>query len=258
MKLPALNANYRSALLLVIMAGVLVTTAILTNRSDFTSAALVVAGLVCLLTGIFFATLSGSDPLDLRYVSLLPVQGSINLTRTCADLGIQGNAHFIPGGRDNRARTMQFIPVADYTGAPLPTDLFVMSTAAAGLLMDPACAPLLALLREREHLAIPSGMTALHALVRELVVEVLEVGTGVSSTHEGDVITVTVDEYRLIGGCRAVTRESPKCCAANPCAVCSLFAAVFAEGTGKVIQVERCAPDQKRPSVTAVFSVIRE
>ena len=110
MKLPSPNPNYRAALVLIIMAGVLITTAILTNRGDFTSAALVMAGLVCLLTGIFFATLSGSDPLDLRYLGLFSVQGSINLTRTCADLGIQGNACFIPKGRDGRTRTMQFLP----------------------------------------------------------------------------------------------------------------------------------------------------
>lgn len=258
MKIPSLNPHYRAALVLIIMAGVLVTTAILTNRSDFTSAALVVSGLVCLLTGIFFATLSGSDPLDLRYLSLLPVQGSINLTRACADLGIQGNASIIPNGRDGRTRTMQFLPVAVYNGAPLPMDSFVTGTDAAGLMMEPSCAPLLRLLREREHLVIPSEMTALHGLIRELGVEVLEVAERVHSTHEGEIVTVTMEEYRLISGCRAMTHESPKCCTANPCPVCSLFATVFAEGTGKVIQIERCAPDPKHPTVSAVFSVLPE
>ena len=258
MKFPSLNPHYRASLVLIIMAGVLVSTAILTNRGDFTSAALVVSGLVCLLTGVFFATLSGSDPLDLRYLSLLPVQGSINLVRVCADLGIQGNACFIPNGRDGRTRTMQFLPVADYHGAPLPMDSFVTGTDAAGLLMEPSCTPLLHLLREREHLVIPSDMTALHGLIRELGVEVLEVAGRVQSTHEGEIITVTMEEYRLINGCRAMTDESPKCCTANPCPVCSLFATVFAEGTGKVIQVERCAPDPKHPRVSAVFSVLPE
>ncbi len=258
MKFPALNPHYRTALVLIIMAGVLVTTAILTDRGDFTSAALVISGLACLLTGVFFATLSESDPLDLRYLSLLPVQGSINLTQACADLGIQGNATIIPKGRDGRTHTMQFLPVAAYHSAPLDSDSFVTGADAAGLLMEPSCAPLLRLLREREHLAIPSDMTALHSLVRELGVEVLEVAERVHSTHEGEIITVTLEEYRLISGCRAMTMESPKCCIANPCPVCSLFATVFAEGTGKVIQVERCAPDPKRPAVTAVFSVLPE
>ena len=107
MKIPKLNPNYRAALVLLLMAGILIATSILSDRNDFTSAALVIAGLACMLTGVFFAALSGSDPLDLRYLSLLPVQGSINLVRTSADLGIQGNAHIIPGGRDGRNQPMQ-------------------------------------------------------------------------------------------------------------------------------------------------------
>ena len=258
MKFPSLNPHYRAALVLIIMAGILVATAILTNRGDFTSAALVVSGLVCLLTGIFFATLSQSDPIDLRYMSLLPVQGSINLTRACADLGIQGNACIIPNGRDGRTRTMQFLPVAVYNGAQLPMDSFVTGPDATGLLMEPSCAPVLHLLREREHLVIPSEMTPLHGLIQELGEEVLEVAGRVRSTNEGEIITVTMEEYRLISGCRAMTLESPRCCTANPCPVCSLFATVFAEGTGNVIQVERCAPDSKHPTVSAVFSVLPE
>ncbi|MGA2162760.1 MAG: hypothetical protein ABSG28_11300 [Methanoregula sp.] len=258
MKFPSLNPYYRTALLLIVMAGILIITAVLTNRSDFTSAELVVAGLVCLLTGVFFTTLSGSDPLDLRYLSLFPAQGSINLTRTCADLGIQGNASIIPKGREGRTRTMQFIPVAVYNGEPLPMDSFVTGPDTAGILMDPSCAPLLRLLQEREHLVIPPDMPALHSLIRELGVDVLEVAGRVRSTHEGEIISVTLEEYRLIGGCRVLAEESPRCCTTNPCPVCSLFASVFAEGTGKVIQLERCAPDPKRPTVMAVFSVLSE
>lgn len=258
MKFFSLNIHYRAALVLNIMAGVLIATAILTNRSDFTSAALVISGLVCLLTGIFFATLSGSDPLDLRYLSLLPVQSSINLTRTCADLGIQGNASIIPVGKDGRAKTMQFLPVALYHGSPLPTDSFVMDNETAGLLMEPACAPLLRLLREKEHLTIPSDMTALQGLIRELGVEVLEVAGKVNSTEEGDIITVKMEDYRLIDGCRAMTYESPRCCTANPCPICSLFATILAEGTGKVVQIEQCAPDPKQTTVTAVLSLLPE
>jgi hypothetical protein len=258
MKFPSLNPHYRAALVLIIMAGVLVATAILTNRSDFTSAALVVSALVCLLTGIFIATLSGSDPLDLRYLSLLPVQGSINLTRACADLGIQGNASIIPADRDGRTRTMQFLPVAVYDGAPLSTGSFVTGTHAAGLLMEPSCTPLLRLLREQEHLTIPSDMTALHGIIQELGMQMLEVAERVHSSHEGEIITVTMEDYRLISGCRAMTEESPRCCIANPCPICSLFATVFAEGIGKVIQIERCAPDPKHPMVSAVFSILPE
>ncbi|WP_321507927.1 hypothetical protein [uncultured Methanoregula sp.] len=254
------NPYYRAALALIIMAVVLVATAILADRGDFTSAALVISGLVCLLTGIFFATLSNADPLDLRYMSLLPVQGCINLARICADMGIQGNACFIPDhvDEDETPHTMQFIPVAEYHAAPLPTGSFATGPDTAGLITEPSAAPLINLLRERDHLAVPSEISALQNLVRELGMEVLEVAGQVSLTHEGDVITVTMEEYLLIGGCRAVHQESPKCCMVNPCPVCSLFASVYAEGMGKVIKVERCAPEAKSQTVKAVFSVLPE
>jgi hypothetical protein len=258
MRFSSMNPHYRAAFVLIITSGVLIATAFLTNSKDITSAALVIAGLICLLTGIFFATLSGSDPLDLRYMGLLPAQGSITITRICADLGIQGNAMIIPAGRDGSPRTMQFLPVAEYHGEPLRQGSFVTGTDTAGLLIDPSCAPLIRLLRERDDLIIPAEMTGLHRLVQELGVEVLDVAEQVHSTHEDDVITIIMEEYRLISGCREISRESPKCCTANPCPVCSLYALIFAEGTGKIITIERCAPDAKRHRVNAVFSILPE
>ncbi|MFA4876180.1 MAG: hypothetical protein WC586_02100 [Methanoregula sp.] len=254
------NPYYRAALALIIMAVILVAAAILTNRGDITSAALVISGLVCLLTGIFFATLSNADPLDLRYMSLLSVQGCIGITRICADMGIQGNACFIPGHGDEETnpRTVQFIPVADYQTAPLPTGSFATGKDSAGLITEPSSAPLITLLRERDHLSVPTETTALGNLVRELGMEVLEVAGKVTTTHEGDIITITMEDYLLIGGCRAVHRESPKCCMVNPCPVCSLFAAVYAEGMGKVIKIERCAPEPRGQTVKAVFAVLPE
>ena len=66
MKLPHLNPYYRAALVLVVAAGVLVAIAILTSSRDITTAAVVISALICLLTGIFLATLSRSEPLDLK------------------------------------------------------------------------------------------------------------------------------------------------------------------------------------------------
>ncbi|MCK9580516.1 MAG: hypothetical protein M0Q92_08705 [Methanoregula sp.] len=258
MKIDSVNPNYRAALALIVMAFILVATAILTNRGDFTTAALVIAGLVCLMTGIFFMTISGSDPIDLRYMSLLPVQGSINFVRICADMGVQGNACFLPKGRDGRERTMQFLPVAAYTGAPLSMESFVSDADAAGILAEPTCAPLYALLLKKEHLAIPSDMAALHGLIMELGVEVLDVTPQIRSLDEGGIITITMEDYQLIDGCRAMYAESPRCCVVNPCPVCSLYATVLAEGLDRNIQLEQCTPGQKQMAVTAVFSILPE
>ena len=256
MKFPRLNPYYKAPLVLVAAAVILVAVAILTDRRDLTSAALVISSMVCLITGIFLATFSGSEPLDTRYMSLLSVQGCINLCRVCADLGISGNACFLPAGKDGRTLTLQFIPVASYDGSPVQGDSFVATPDAAGLVTVPSGEPLYREIREQEHLVIPKEMPDLAALLSEVGEEVLEIADKVTTRANGPVITVTMEVYRLIGGCLAVSAESPKCCTTNPCPVCSLLACLLAEGTGSIVQVERCSPDADEGRVTAVFTLL--
>jgi hypothetical protein len=116
-RLRHLNPYYRASLVLVVTAVILLGVVVLTDRYDLTSAALVLAALTCLITGIFLSLLSSAEPIDTRYVSLLPVQGCISLCRVAADLGIQGNAHMIPAGKKGMTSTLQFMPVADYDGS---------------------------------------------------------------------------------------------------------------------------------------------
>jgi hypothetical protein len=256
MKFPRLNPYYKASLVLVAAAVILVAVAILTDRRDLTSAAMVISSMVCLITGIFLATFSSSEPLDTRFVSLLSVQGCINLCRLCADLGISGNACFLPAGREGRTQTMQFIPVAGYDGSAVHGDSFVATPNAAGLVTVPSGEPLYREIREQEKLVIPKEMPDIAALLSEVGEEVLEIADKVTTDANGDVVTVTMEVYRLIGGCLAVSAESPKCCITNPCPVCSLFACLLAEGTGRVVQVERCSPDADEERVTAVFTLL--
>jgi hypothetical protein len=255
MKFPRLNPFYQASLILVAAAVILVAVAILTDRRDLTSAALVISAMVCLISGIFLALLSSSEPLDSRYMSLLPVQGCINLCSVCADLGISGKACMLPAGRDGRTRTMQFIPVAGYDGSPVKGDSFVTGLDTAGLVTVPNGAPLFSEIRERNRLIIPSGLPDTLLLLQEVGEGVLEIADRVTAEANGPVITVKMEGYRLISGCKAVAAESPRCCTANPCPVCSLFACLLAEGTGTVVQVERCSPDADVQAVTTVFTL---
>lgn len=255
MKFPRLNPFYQASLILVAAAVILVAVAILTDRRDLTSAALVISALVCLITGIFLALLSSSEPLDSRYMSLLPVQGCINLCSVCADLGISGNACMLPAGKDGRTKTMQFIPVAGFEGSPVQGDSFVTGQDTAGLVTVPNGEPLFREIRERERLVIPHGLAETLVVVQEVGESVLEIADRVTAETDGPVITMKMEGYRLISGCRAVTAESPRCCTANPCPVCSLFACLLAEGTGNVVQVERCIPEADVPTVITVFTL---
>ncbi len=256
MKLFPVNPYYRAALVLLLTAAVLVVTAVVTDHRDLTSAALVIAALICLLTGIFLATLSTSDPIDIRYVSLLPVQGCITMSRLCADLGIQGNACIIPAGKDGRAATMQFLPVSVYNGSPLPQDSFVTGPDTAGLLTVPSGYPLLREIQEREHLVVPKDITAFNDFISEVAVDILEIADRATITKEAEIITVRLERFRFISGCRILSAESPRCCITSPCPVSSLFACLIAEGTGRAVQVERCDVNLKNGSITAVYSLL--
>jgi hypothetical protein len=88
MKLPRLNPYYKASLVLVAAAVILVAVAVLTDRRDLTSAALVISAMTCVITGIFLATFSSTEPLDIRYMSLLPVQGCINLCSSSRSPGM--------------------------------------------------------------------------------------------------------------------------------------------------------------------------
>lgn len=255
MKFP-LNPYYRAAVVLFVTAVVLVVIAVVTDHRDLTSAALVISALICLLTGVFLATLSTSDPVDIRYVSLLPVQGCINMCRLSADLGLQGHACTIPAGKNGQSATMQFLPVSVYDGTPLPETGFVIGPENAGLLTVPSGYPLLREIRDREQLAIPGDIAALQGLIREVGVDILEIADRATVSSDGDIVTILLERYRLPGGCRLMSAESPRCCTTHPCPVCSLFACVLAEGTGRAVQVERCDLDLKDGSVTAIYSLL--
>jgi len=258
LKIQHLNPYYRAALILIGAAIVLVLVAVITDRRDLTSAALVIAGLACLITGIFLCTLSGPEPLDTRFISLFAVQGSVNLCRICADLGIAGNAVFLPQSPERNGRIMQFIPVSSYNGddTTVRGDSFVIPPGPSGLLVEPTACPLMRELREQNHLVVPDGPAVLPDLLREVGVDLLEVADRLTVDIDTTMVTVRIEGFRLITGCRAIQQESPKCCLVSPCPVCSLVACLLVEGTGSVIQMERCSPDNKGMAITLVFSFV--
>jgi len=257
MNLPTLNPFYRAALVLTGAAAVLIIVAVVTPEKGLTSAALVIAGVSCLVTGIFLAALSGPEPLDTRLMSLLPVQGAISYSRICADLGITENALFLPADSSRNGRILQFNPVApfDGDGSSIHGDSFVIPPGPAGLLVVPSSAPLLEELRNRHGLVVPADTSVISDLIREAGVDLLEVADRVMVENGEALVTIRLQEYRLIEGCRAMQQESPRCCLVSPCPICSLFATLIVEGTGQIVKTERCSSDETGDSVTLAFSI---
>jgi hypothetical protein len=229
--------------------------ALATDRGGITSAAVVISGTICIFAGIFILTFAGEETFDTRMISLLPVQGTITVCRLTADLGIHGNAWFLPEKYHQEPGVVQVIPVAQYDGKPVTGDSFLV-TGSGGVLVPPACTPLLLDLEDRCNLTAPADPAAVEALFKELATEVLGCADAVTIVSRDKLVTVTLTGYRFIHGCREIARESPRCCITCPCPVCSLFGVLLARGKDTPVEVRRCEPAEKGDEVTAIFSYL--
>ena len=108
-----LNKYSTAAILLFGVAAVFIDIALISNPQDITTAAFVISGMVCAMTGIFTLTFSAGEPLDSRLFGILPAQGSINLCRLTHYLGKHGHAYFLPPGVTGESKVMQFNPTIE-------------------------------------------------------------------------------------------------------------------------------------------------
>jgi hypothetical protein len=244
------NNPYRGAFLLILAAAGLLVIAAVAGRGDITTATLVLAGAGCFIAGVFLLTLNKGEPLDPGLFALLPVQGTVDIATLCADLGVQGDAWFIP----DDGTVIEVIPVAE----TLPEDLgddysYLTVEGGCAVRIAPACTPLLARLREKHALEVPEEDEGLLACIVEVCDDLLEVAEKTEAVRDGENIVVTLAGYRLIPGCRAVRAASPKCCTMVGCPICSLLAAIAALGTGGPITIEHTAVDEKRRTVRVIL-----
>ncbi len=90
---------------------------------------------------------------------------------------------------------------------------------------------------------MPEEDDALLACIVEVCDDLLEVAGTTEARRDGENIVVTLSDYRLLPGCRAVRAASPKCCTMVGCPVCSMFAAL---GKNVPATIEHVAVDEKR------------
>jgi hypothetical protein len=256
MKLKLLNKYSAAGILLMAVAAVFIAIALTTNLGEFITAAFVICGMACAMTGIFILTFSGGEPMDPRLVGILPVQGCINLCRIASDLGINGNANFLPSRITGEARVMQFNPTLPYKGDPVSAKGSFPKTGPAGIVTLPSCDPLIQDLRKRNALVIPNNEKELIQLLRETIGEIFEFAPRISARWHGSTVTITVHRYRFIAGCQFIAQESPGCCIRHPCPPCSLCGALLAEGTNKVVVLEQCSISSSSRDVNLVFLIL--
>ena len=244
------NNPYRGAFLLIVAAAGLLALAAATGRGDITTATLVLAGAGCFIAGVFLLTLNKGEPLDPGLFALLPVQGTITIATLCADLGVQGDAWFVP----DDGTVVEVIPVAE----TLPEDLgddysYLTVEGGCAVRIAPTCTPLLARLKEKHALEVPTEDEGLLACIVEVCDDLLEVAGKTEAVRDGENIVVTLTGYRLLPGCRAVRAASPKCCTMVGCPVCSLLAAIVALGTGEPVTIEHVGVDEKRKILRVIL-----
>lgn len=242
MKPRPFNDYFLGGSVLVVTAAVLLVITVFSGRGDLTTATIVLAGTSCFIAGIFLLTLSKGEPLDTRMVSLLPVAGTINVSRMCADLGVGGDACFIPVN----GTVQEAIPVSDTIPAVLPENgSYLTGETGNGVMVTPAGLPLLTYLEKTHGLRLPAEPEAILAAVSEVCTDLLEIADAVETTAEGDAVIVDLQGYRLISGCEAIMKESPKCCTMHPCPVCSLIACMYAKGTNQPVTISRASVGKK-------------
>ena len=256
MKKIFLNKYSIAALLFLSAAGVLIAIGLSTNFSEFIIAAFVVSAAACIMTGIFILTFSGFEPVDARLVGLLTAQWCKNICYMESDLGITGNAYFLPPRITGESRVMQFNPTLTYSGSNVSAKETFTKTGAAGLVITPSCEPWIQDLRKNNALVIPDKENEMIILLNETISEVLELASRISGSWRDDTVTLTFHNYRFIDGCKAISHESEEFCSMNPCPVCSLCGALIAEGKNRVVTVDHCEINSSTPDVTAIFSML--
>ena len=244
-----------SGIVMLSAAFLLLLAATLLNRSDITSATLFLCGVAAFLCGVFLLTFSKPDPVDARVASLLPVMGSINLARIIADLGVQGNAWFIPG-EPGSADVNEFIPVTD--GLPpdtIPDFSFVIEGESPGIRLVPDAMPVIDLLKRHHGFHTPQGESESFTAVKEILEDILEYADTAGLSRDGDSVIVSVKGYRFYDGCRFVAGESPKICTMHPCGICSLSACILASGLSVPVKIDYIDMDDKTRSLRIIVTV---
>jgi hypothetical protein len=261
MSMQFLNKYSYAGIMLIGAAAVFIAIVLFTSTGEFTSAAFVLSGMVCAMTGIFALTFSQDEPFNLPFVRLLPVEGCVNLCRIMSELGVSGNAHFLPPRITGETVVMQFNPTGVYNGIPKNLMNSFSTTSPTGIISRPSCSPLIRDLKKRNIIILPDTEDNISQLLNELFGAVYNLASKVSvqvygNSWEGNQISISVHHYRLIEGCRVIAEESPGCCTKNPCPACSLCGALIAEVSGKIVSLQECTIAANSRDIHAVFIIL--
>jgi hypothetical protein len=248
-----LNKYSAAAGLLFVAGAAYIAIALVINPREITTSAFVIAGLVCVMIGIFTLTFSAGEPINPRHVGLLPAQFSLNIDLLAKHIGVKGNAHFLPSRITTESTVVQFNPTSTYYKKQSGS---FKETGPPGLVTPPSCDLLIEDLRKNHALVIPNKKEELTGLIRETIVDVLKFAPQVSVQWVESRVTITFHEYLYIDGCKAIAQKSRTCCSVSPCPVCSLCGVFIAMGLDTVASLDYCIVSSSPKNITASFILL--
>jgi hypothetical protein len=224
-------ADYgRAGLMLFVIAAVCTGASLALPGGTLPAAALLIGGAGCLIGGVFATALAKKKALDDAAAGLLFAQPTICISQCAADLGVRGDACFVPGAEG----VLQCV----LASAGVPPVTIVPGDGERGIWLVPSSAPLMDALVREYGLVLPGEEEEIFGAIREVVTDVLDIADQATAERSGDVVRVTLAGFRLIEGCRHVRRASSKCCTMNPCPVCSLIACMLAAGLARPVAID--------------------
>ncbi|MDD1660477.1 MAG: hypothetical protein LUQ62_04645 [Methanomicrobiales archaeon] len=248
------NDPYERSGLVLLLAAMLFLILAFLGGNEPIAPALIVASLGLFLTGILLLTFSRSLSPDPVVASLLPVQHQLNTASLLSRSGCRDPALFIPAP-EQAGKVMQFHTLSpDAAGPPRSEAGLARHNREPGILLPPACLPLLKELEGRFHLRIPTDPGRLPQVIREVAEETLEIAARVVATGGTEEIRVDLLQFTLYPGCRAARETSPDVCLRNPCTICSLLACLVVRATGKECRIASVDLDDRSESVYLVIS----
>jgi len=247
----------RTALILLCLASAALIVVAFTDRGDMTSATLVLVGFASFFAGLFVISFHKTNPVSREIASLLPVHGSIAFARLCSDLGVQGNAYFIPTRSTVPEEIIQYNPVSAYQPVEIDSNYsFYLQGEQNGIVSRPAGYYLYNKLCQDDALRILQEEKAIFATIKEVAENVLSFADHAEARRAGDDIIVELRDYQLFSGCGMVREESPKCCTMAPCPSCSLIGCILSRGLNQTVEMKSITTDPATRGITLVLSPV--
>jgi hypothetical protein len=216
---------------------------------------LMLTGVTVITLAILLYFLSPARFLRAEVADALGLSGMANIEKLLASLMIEARGVYVPAAQAGSTRL--FIPIygeQDLAGLPVTGSLFVTPGAGAGgVMLEPPGYRLLSYVREIGATFTGEG---LENEMKDALENSLELAGRVTVRVEGDEVLVSMGDLANAGMCATVRKESPGICTQTGCPVCSLVACMIAEGTGRMVRIERVS--SKDRTLDAVFKLVQE